>query len=76
MLPLTPPSLASAARWNHGANTTFRTMKFISETGTGWHSTHQTEAWESSESLYSYLPDVFQTVQGDTRWQVFSSVLL
>jgi len=47
MLPLTPPSLASAARWNHGANTAFRMMKFISKTGTGWHSTNQTEAWES-----------------------------
>jgi len=38
-LPLTSPSLASAARWNHGANTIFRMMKFISKTGTGWHST-------------------------------------
>jgi len=38
-LSLTLPSLASAARRNHGANITFRMMKLISKTGTGGHST-------------------------------------
>jgi hypothetical protein len=72
---LTLPPLASGARWNHGANTTFRMMKFISKTGRGWHSPSQAEAMKSSDSL-CYLPDVFQKVQGDRRWQIFSSVLL